>query len=211
MLIVDDHELVRAAFRVMIERMPGFSVAGEAGTVSWALDCARKLKPDLVLLDLHLPGPGGLELLRRLRAELPELRVLVVTMFDDAAHLSRALAAGAHGYLTKDAPPALLRAALEAVAAGKRFIEPRLADGAAAGADALARLTPREFEVFELLAGGKSVPEVARTLHLSPKTVYVHRSQVLAKLGVDNEAQLARLALQLGLLPESQPDREPTG
>jgi len=200
LLIVDDHPIVRLGYRKYLEQILPLEVV-EAGSAQEAYRAFKDWQPHAIVLDLSLPDVSGLEVLRRICQRTPAAKVLVFTIYANPLLLERALKAGALGYLTKGASPKMLGEALLTVLQGKRFIEPRLLETfAPAGLD---RLTPREFEVFQLLARGWSVAEIAQALHLSRKTVDVHKLRILRKLGLSNCVQLALLAVQSGLLPKT--------
>lgn len=208
-LLIDDHAVVRAGFRRLLEgcgrvRVIAEADSGEAGYRAW-LDAPADAGCDVVILDLALPGRGGLETLRRLRARDADVRVLVFTMHDEAAFAEQALSAGALGYVTKSSSPEVLLDAVTRVARGERCLSPdiaaRLALAPYGGPQAaIEALTPREFEIFRLLAAGCSATEIGERLALSAKTVANYGSQIRARLGVGSRAELARLAIRLGLL-----------
>jgi len=199
-LIVDDHKVVRDGLRLLVNSTEGFEVVGEAASGESGYREYFDCKPDVVLLDLKMPGEGGLSMLRRLLARDPEAKVIVLSVYLDVVFPRRALEMGAKGYLTKGVGLEVLREALRAVVAGKGYVEPELAQqmlSAPAQEEHPAQvLTPREFEVFEMLARGDSVQAIARHLFLSPKTVNVHRGNVLKKLNADNPVHLAHIAMQ---------------
>lgn len=200
-LLVDDHPVVRTGFRRLLEVNEGMVVA-EAGSGEEAIGLYQETRPDVVVLDLAMPGIGGLETARRILAHDSEARILVFSIHDNEAMLSRALQAGVSGYLTKQSAPAVLLEAVHAVAQGKMFIDPDLV-GRAIGAGRgglLERLTPREFEVFRMLAEGHSVNEIAGILSISPKTAGVHHTRIMHKLEVNTSVQLVRLALRHGVI-----------
>lgn len=200
-LLVDDHPVVRTGLRRLLEVNQGMVVA-EAGSGEDAVRLYQETCPDVVVLDLAMPGIGGLETARRILVHDGEARILVFSIHDNEAMLSRALKAGVSGYLAKQSAPATLLEAVHAVAQGKMFIDPDLV-GRAIGAGRgglLERLTPREFEVFRLLAEGHSVNEIAGILSISPKTAGVHHTRIMHKLEVNTSVQLVRLALRHGVI-----------
>ncbi|HXH71522.1 MAG TPA: response regulator transcription factor [Mariprofundaceae bacterium] len=204
-LIVDDHKVVRQGLSVLVNSIEGFEVVGEAECGENGYRSYFDCRPDIVLLDLKMPGEGGLGMLRRLLARDPKARVIMLTMYSDVVFPKRVLEMGARGYLTKGVGLEVLKEALYTVMAGKSFVEPELAQQMVASGDQEANnpaniLTPREFEVFEMLARGDSVHQIADQLHLSPKTVNVHRGNVLKKLKVANPVHLAHIAFQHGVL-----------
>ncbi|WP_127475977.1 response regulator transcription factor [Sulfurivermis fontis] len=200
-LLVDDHPVVRAGFHRLLEVNAGVVVA-EASSGEEAVQLYAATAPDVVVLDLAMPGIGGLETVRRILARDGEARILVFSIHDNEAMLSRALQAGALGYLTKQSAPAILLEAVHAVAEGRMYIDPDLVGHALGGGrdGLLERLTPREFEVFRLLAEGHSVNEIANLLSISPKTAGVHHTRIMHKLEVKTSAQLVRLALRHGVI-----------
>ncbi len=203
-LLVDDHSVVREGYRRLLEREPGIAVVGEAADVAEACRRAVALAPDVVVMDISLPGVSGIEGMRRMLARRPDLRVLIFSMHDDAIFCIRALEAGAIGYLSKSSAPEALVKAVQTVSRGTRYLSPDVADkmarrSSAQAAAGLEQVTTREFEVLRLLVRGESVGQIAERLGLSEKTVANHQSTIRDKLGVRNSLQLARLAEQLGL------------
>ncbi|MEW6646308.1 MAG: response regulator transcription factor [Pseudomonadota bacterium] len=200
-LLVDDHPVVRAGFHRLLEVNEGMVVA-EAGSGEEAIQLYAATTPDVVVMDLAMPGIGGLEAARRLLARDGEARILVLSIHDNEAMLSRALQAGVLGYLSKQSAPAILLEAVHAVAEGRMYIDPDLVGRALGGGrdGLLDRLTPREFEVFRLLAEGHSVNEIANLLSISPKTAGVHHTRIMHKLEVSTSVQLVRLALRHGVI-----------
>lgn len=205
-LIADDHPIVRSGLKQVLTDA-GAAVIGEAATPQETLDLARGSSWDLVILDVRLPGRGGLDVLRELKAEQPKLPVLVLSMHSEEQYAIRAFRAGASGYLTKEAAAARLLEAVEKVAAGGRYVSPELAEQLAAtlGPHAPAppghtTLSDREFEVLRLIASGKTVGEIADLLSLSVKTVSSYRARVLEKVGLRNNAELMRYAIQQRLI-----------
>jgi two-component system, NarL family, invasion response regulator UvrY len=200
--LVDDHAVVREGYRRLLERERGIEVIGEAADAAQACAIAATLVPDVVVMDISLPGVSGIEAMRRMLAHQPELRVLMFSMHDDAIFCSRALEAGALGYLSKSSAPEALVRAIYAVSRGERYLSPDVARNVARGsarATGLEALSAREFEVLRLLVRGESVGAIAEKLGLSEKTVANHQSAVREKLGARSTLQLARVAEQLGL------------
>ncbi len=199
LLLVDDHELVRAGLRTFLGLQPDIEVVGEAASGEQALALVPRLAPDIVLLDLVLPGLSGLEVVRRLRAAHPAVKVIVLTSYAGEESVLPAVRAGVAGYLLKDVGPAELADAVRAVHAGGASLDPGVAAtvlrdvSAPRPADAL---TPREREVLRLIARGRSNRLIARDLALSEKTVKAHVSAVLAKLGVTDRTQAALYAVR---------------
>ncbi len=204
-VLVDDHAVVRMGFRLLLQAQGGFEVVGEAADGETLLRELPQWAADVIVMDLTMPGLGGLETLRRLRARDPVPGVLVLSAHDDAAYPRRALNAGALGFLGKRSAPEALPEAVRAVAQGRRYLDPQTAqalalsqfDGNTSPFDALSE---REFEVFTRLARGRSVQEIAQALSLSPSTVGTHLYNVKQKLGAGNQAELTLLALRWGVI-----------
>lgn len=203
-MLVDDHAVVREGYRALLDRQPGLSVVAEAGEGAEAYRLFKQAQPDLVVMDLSMPGLGGVEAIRRIRQWDAAARILVFTMHQNAAFAVQAIRAGALGYVTKSSPPEVLIDAVRAVLAGRMALSPdidhelalsRLKETPAA----VDVLSPREFEVLRLLLADKGTDDIAETLHLSPKTVANIRSMIRAKLGVQSDIALALLALRQGI------------
>lgn len=203
-LLVDDHALVRAGLRRLVEELPGVRVVAEAGDARAAFAALLDAEPELVLVDLELPEAGGAALVRRLLAERPELRVLVVSGHEECLAAEEALRAGAAGFVCKSAPAEELRSALEALRDGQAWLSPAVARGLAGrlrgSRGPAAELSQREREVLVALANGLSSREIAAELHLSPKTVDAHRVRLMRKLELHKAAQLVRYAIRAGLV-----------
>lgn len=208
LLIADDHAIVREGLRRILAAEPAFEVVGEARDGHEALAAVRAGGFEVLILDLSMPGRGGIELLRQAKSERPELRVLVLSMHAEDQYAVRAIRAGASGYLTKDTAATQLVAALHRVASGGLFITPAVAEALALGLQSAGdglphkRLSDREHEVFVLLAGGASVTEIAARLRLSVKTVSTHKTHILEKMGLGSLAELVRYALAHRLLDD---------
>lgn len=204
LLMVDDHAIVRAGYRHLLQRQPRFQVVGEADEVQQAYLLYRQLLPDVLLTDLSLPGAGGIELIRRVRAIDPRACIVVFSMHVSPEHAREAMNAGARAYVTKSSPPDVLLRAIDCACHGQPMLSPDIAQLLALaqlGADRppLEALNPREFEVLRLLVAPQSVAQIAETLHLSPKTVNNLHYQIKRKLGVASDIELTRLALRCGL------------
>ena len=209
-LLVDDHAVVREGYRRLLEREPGIQVTGEAANAAQACAYARALLPDVVVMDIGLPGASGIEAMRRMLSDRPSLRVLMFSMHDDAIFYSRAMAAGALGYLSKSSAPEALVEAIYTVYRGERYLSPDVSDNVARQRASnaplsLEGLTAREFEVLRLLVRGETVGAIATRLGLSEKTVANHQTALREKLGVRNGVQLALRAAELGLAVQSAP------
>ncbi|MCX7177847.1 MAG: response regulator transcription factor [Proteobacteria bacterium] len=204
-MLVDDHAVVRMGFRLLLDTTGDLRVVAECGSGEEALKCHAEVNPDVTVLDLSMSGMGGLETLSRLLAKWPAVRVLVLSAHEDTAHPRRALAAGALGYLSKRSAPEALIEAIRQVAAGKLFLEPALAqeigvEQVSRPGNPLEALSAKEFEVFEMLAHGKSVTEIAELLSRSPRTVGTHLYNIKQKLGAGNAAELTLIAIRNGLI-----------
>lgn len=204
-VIVEDHTLVRQSLVKTIEAEPGFEVIGEAGRGEEGLEMIKRLSPDLVLLDITMPGGGGLEVAAQLRKAAPGVRFLFLTMHEDDASISRAIGIGADGYVLKTASTDELLRALRAIAEGGSYLSPAiarrvidLAGGKRGGGGP--RLTERELEILRLLAEGSRPAEVAEKLFVSIKTVKNHLTSIYSKLGVETGAQAVAEAFRLGLV-----------
>ncbi|WP_028926740.1 response regulator [Pseudonocardia acaciae] len=198
-LLVDDHELVRVGLRTFLELQADMAVVGEAGSGERALALVASAAPDIVLLDLVLPGMSGLDTARALRAAHPDVKIVVLTSFSGQDQVLPVVRAGVDGYLLKDVGPRELADALRAVHAGGSPLHPTVAATVMRSVTTDDPLTPREREVLRLIARGLSNRQIARELVLSEKTVKTHVSAVLAKLGVADRTQAALLAIRDGL------------
>ena len=209
-VIVDDHALVRSGLRLVLEAEEDINVEDEAGNADEAVRMARLHKPDVVLLDVMMPGRSGLEATPEIKEAAPKAGVLVLSMQDDPSYVREAFSAGASGYLLKEAADSDLVAAVREVAAGRRYVHPALgARLAAAEAEAEARaaadpLSDREREVLRLLALGHTNQEIAKMLFISVRTAETHRAHIMQKLRLTTRAELVRYALQQGLLEEGE-------
>jgi len=205
-LLVDDHAVVRTGFRLLLQAHPGTTVVGEADSGESACKRFLELAPDVVVMDLAMPGMGGLEALRRIRAHHPQACVLTLSAHDDPLHVQRALAEGARGFLSKRSAPEALLEAITTVAAGERYLDAQLAkkldlsqtEGVAKSP--VERLSEREFEVFVRLARGHTVQKIAEDLKLSTSTIGTHLYNIKQKLGVANQSELTLIAIRRGLI-----------
>ena len=206
-LIADDHAIVRGGLKQIIATTSDIVVAAEAAQGSEVVDKLRSCAVDLLLLDMTMPGISGVDLIRRVRAEQPSLPVLVLSIHDEAQVASRALRAGATGYLTKDSDPDVLLAAIRKLADGGRFIDPKLVDAMVfethrGDMPPHEMLSDREFQVLQMLAAGKSINEIADACALSAKTISTHKMRLMQKLGLANNAEVIRYAIRHGLIVE---------
>jgi DNA-binding NarL/FixJ family response regulator len=207
-LVADDHALFRAGVRKLLQSFEGVEVVGEAGDGQEALELSGARRPDVLLMDIGMPGLNGVEAAARLTREGPRPRVVILSMHTGEEHVLRAIRAGAAGYLLKDAKPAELEAAVRAAARGEIYLSPAISRYVVedyvrrGGADPgpLDRLTPRQREVLQLIAEGNTTKAIASRLGLSVKTVETHRAQLMERLDVHDVAALVRLAIRLGLV-----------
>ena len=209
-LIVDDHTILRDGISALLALAADIEVIGEAENGREAIDRARQLAPDVVLMDIAMPAMDGLEATRRIHKEFPQMKVLTLTQYDDREHLLSLLEAGAEGFISKTAASSELASAIRSVYQGDSFLSPSVAklllkhyrQGARAGRgqDPYDQLTDREREVLKLLAEGHTSREIADTLVISPKTVEGHRTNVMAKLDIHNRTDLVKYALRKGII-----------
>lgn len=203
-LIADDHAIMRGGLKQLIEFDPRLQVVAEAENGSQVLEQLRSTAVDLLLLDMSMPGLSGADLITRITAHHANLPILVLSMHNEAQIAQRALKAGANGYLTKDHNPETLLAAIHKVAAGGRYLDPRIAEQLAFASStpqegALHHLSDREFEILRLLARGLSVNEIAERLVISNKTVSTHKTRLMEKMGFNNNAEIIKFAVAQGL------------
>ena len=205
-LLVDDHAVVRMGFRLLLQSVAEMSVVAEADSGEAACRLYLELEPDVVVMDLAMPGMGGLEALRRIRARHAQAQVLTLSAHDDPMHARRALQEGALGFLSKRSAPEALLEAVAVVAAGRRYLDPELAQKLALAEidggtkSPVERLSEREFEVFVRLAGGATVQRIATDLNLSASTIGTHLYNIKQKLGVVNQSELTLIAIRHGLI-----------
>lgn len=206
-LLADDHRLVRAGIRSILEGVPGFEVVGEASDGPEVLRLARERQPDVVLLDIALPGMNGLDATAQLLRERPDVRVVILSMHANEEYVAQALRAGACGYLVKDSTVPELELALGAVMRGETYLSPAVSRHvvsayvrSAGASDPLESLTPRQREVLRLIAEGRSTRDMAKALGVSIKTVETHRAHLMERLGIREVAGLVRYAIRTGLV-----------
>jgi len=204
-LLADDHALVRAGIRALIERIDRVKVVGEAGDGLQALALIEKLGPDVVLLDLTMPGMSGFEVLKETSERFPEVNMIVLSVHDSEEYAFHALRSGAVGFLPKSAASAELEVAIERVLRGEKYVSPSVAPEAPLefsrdSTEASAELTPRQREVLTLIAHGYSTRDVAGALNIAVKTVETHRAQLMERLNIHDVAGLVRYAIKRGLV-----------
>jgi DNA-binding NarL/FixJ family response regulator len=211
-LIVDDHPLFREGLKALISRSENFEVGGEAGTAAEAVDRARELRPDIMLVDISMPGKNGIQFIREMRQMMPETRFVIVSMHANVDYIIEAFQVGASGYMVKDSASEGLLRGLETVSRGEVFLDSALSgevvekllkvkeESGGVGDDPYQTLTAREQEVMRLLAEGLSTRDIAERLYISPKTVENHRANLMKKLGLSSTIELVRYAARLGLI-----------
>jgi len=215
-LIADDHAIVRDGLRALVHAQPGLFVVGEAGDGDEAWQRTRTLEPDVVVIDVSMPGLSGIEAIERITRDCPDVKVLALTMHEERGYVSRVLRAGAAGYALKRSASSELVRAIHAIVAGERYVDPSLAGTLltnfaarssrgrdSEGVSPIGKLTSREEEVLRLLALGYSNKEIASSLSISVKTVETHRSSGMARLGLSSRAALVRFALAEGWLKDA--------
>ncbi len=207
-LLADDHTIVRAGLKELLSETGDITVSGEANDGAEALARIRESDYDVAVLDMSMPGRSGIELIRQVKRERPRLSILVLSMHSEEQYAVRALKAGASGYLTKESAADQLVAAIRRIAAGGAFVTPETAqrlalDVSTAGAAAPhTLLSDREFQVLRLIADGKSVSEIAKQLTLSVKTISTHKTRIMRKMRLANQAELIRYAIEHELLDD---------
>ena len=206
-LLADDHAIMREGLHALLAASPGISVIAEAGNGREALRRTEELAPDVLVMDISMPDLNGIEAARIIRQKYPAIRIVMLSMHSSAEHVFRAFEAGASGFVLKDSAGAEVNEAVHTAHAGGRYLspalgdiarEPGLTDGRASPLDSL---SPRERQVLQLVVEGKSSAEIARIVHLSPKTVETYRSRLMKKLGVPDVPSLVKFAIQHGLTP----------
>ncbi|HYP26790.1 MAG TPA: response regulator transcription factor [Blastocatellia bacterium] len=209
-VLADDHHLVRQGLRALLETEPDFEVVGEAGDGLEALQMVEQLKPNVLVLDLMMPGLNGLEVTRQINKHPSPTKIVILSMYANEAYVLEALGNGAHAYVMKDASSAELALAVREVAVGRRYLSPPLSDRAieayqerarASALDKYETLTTREREVLQLTAEGRTSHEIAARLGISSRTAETHRSNLMHKLDLHTQADLIRYALRRGIIP----------
>ncbi|WP_457281519.1 response regulator [Polaromonas sp. P5_D5] len=210
-VIADDHSIVREGLKRIVSSIDDMEVAGEAGNGTEVMQRVRELAFDVLVLDLSMPGRSGMELIKLIRGEKPQLRILVLSMHQELQYAVRAIKNGASGYLTKESAPDQLEQAIRKVASGGAFISAEVAEqlalGAMPGSQAVPHesLSNREFEVLQLLVAGVSLTDIGTKLNLSVKTVSTHKTNLMQKMGLQNQSELIRYALKHGLTEPLDP------
>jgi DNA-binding NarL/FixJ family response regulator len=213
LLLADDHTLVRAGIRALLEKLPGVEVVGEAADGRAVLKLVKLHRPDVVLMDISMPGLNGLEAAVRMAKEFPDVRVIILSMHQNEEYVWRALKAGAAGYLLKKAATAELATALQRVALGEFYLSQEIStqlptsfplDGIANRKSPFEQLTGRQREILQLIAEGQNTKGIAELLKVSPKTVEYHRIKLMDCLNVHDVPGLVRFALRVGLIPQEK-------
>ena len=211
-LIVDDHPVVRKGLQTCLSRQDRIKIVGEASDGDEALRKARQLGPDIVLMDISMPGMNGLAVTELLRKEVPSVKVLILSMHNNREYIFRIIQAGAHGYVSKGAAPEELVRAIESVCEGEPFFSPEVARAAltqfvsgAGKKEPFAQLTQREREVLALIADGQSNKEIASQLGIGVRTIETHRERIMRKLGIHTIAGLTRFAIMSGVVSLDEP------
>jgi DNA-binding NarL/FixJ family response regulator len=209
-VLVDDHAVVRRGLRTLLEAEPQFAVVGEAGEGRQAMDLADRLRPDLMIVDLNIPGLDGMEIIRRVKRDFPRIRILVFSMHASEMYVTEALRSGASGYALKDNDVSNFVQAVRDVSAGRRYLSPSISDlviaaciggGSESAGDPYEALTARERQVLHLAAGGCTNAEIASGLSISSRTVETHRANLMRKLGLRTQRDLFAYCMRRGLLP----------
>jgi DNA-binding NarL/FixJ family response regulator len=199
-LIVDDHEVVREGLRLSLSRAPHIRVIGEAPDGDQAISLVERRKPDVVIMDVRMPGMDGLEATKQIMQKVPDTSVLIFTAFSERSLLARGLESGAKGYILKEAPHETLLRAVERVARGEGYVDPALMPAFLSGKDQADMLTPREREILQLLADGMSNADVAAKLFISQETVKSHVRHILTKLEADTRTHAVAIALRESII-----------
>ena len=211
-VLADDHDIVRAGLRLLLEGLPDIEVVGEADTGQEALRLIQKLRPGLALLDIEMPGPSGLVVTARALQELPDLRVVILSMHEEPEFVYQAFRAGAKGYLLKGSTTEELELAVRSALRGETYVSPAVANNVVAGyvahqepsSNPLAMLTPRQRQILQLIAEGHGTKEIAYRLTVSVKTVETHRAQLMDRLDIHDVPGLVRLAVRVGLVSDNR-------
>jgi two-component system, NarL family, invasion response regulator UvrY len=212
-LLVDDHAVVREGYRTLLEKHDGLKVIGEAGNAASAYQSYKDLRPDVVVMDISMPGRGGIDAIEHIRKFDAEARILVFSMHSGAPYALQAFRAGAKGYVTKSSPPEFLVSAVRSVAEGQVAICPEISEVLAldrlqVDKDGIEALSPREFEIFRMILDAKSTDEIAAALNVSRKTAANYHYSIKSKLGASSDIELLYLGLRQGLVGPVSPAAE---
>jgi len=209
-VVVDDHDLIRVGICRLLTDVPDITVVGQARSGEEAITLVKDLSPDIVFMDIRMPGIGGLEATRRILARQPETKVIVVSAFNDEIYPATLLKAGAYGYITKNADTEEIKTAVQTVLSGKIYVSPMLAQMLVVSGmtnnekSPLSELSQRELQIAELITSGKRANDVAETLSISPKTINTYKYRIYDKLGVTNDVELTLAAVKYGLVDPSE-------
>lgn len=209
-VVVDDHDLIRVGICRLLTDVPDITVVGQAGSGEEAISLVKDLSPDIVFMDIRMPGIGGLEATRRILARQPETKVIVVSAFNDDVYPATLLKAGAYGYITKNADTEEIKTAVQTILANKIYVSPQLAQMLVVSGMAnsekspLSELSQRELQIAELITSGKRANDVAETLSISLKTINTYKYRIYEKLGVTNDVELTLAAVKYGLVDPSE-------
>lgn len=209
-VVVDDHDLIRVGICRLLTDVPDITVVGQARSGEEAITLVKDLSPDIVFMDVRMPGIGGLEATRRILARQPETKVIVVSAFNDEIYPATLLKAGAYGYITKNADTEEIKTAVQTVLSGKIYVSPMLAQMLVVSGmtnnekSPLSELSQRELQIAELITSGKRANDVAETLSISPKTINTYKYRIYDKLGVTNDVELTLAAVKYGLVDPSE-------
>lgn len=198
-LLADDHSLVRRGFRRLLDDEPGIQVVGEACDGTEAIDLARKMRPDIIIMDMSMPGLNGTQATIEILKFLPGVGIIILSMYEEANYVRNAIRAGARGYLLKNASEVDLAAAIRDVARGRKVVDPKLQHPLDVKVDTQSTLTPRERQILQLIAEAKTTREIATLLDLSVNTVAVHRANMMDRLGLHKTAELVLYAIRKGI------------
>ena len=213
-LLVDDHELVRMGIKRLLQDVPGIKVVGEAATGEEAVLLSKELSSDVVIMDVNMPGIGGLEATRKMVRHNPDIKVLALTIYEDEPYPSRLLQAGASGYITKGSDPEEMIRAIRTIHSGQRYISPEIAQQIAikrftkGDESPLDALSERELQIMLMITQGQKVQDISKKLCLSPKTVNSYRYRIFEKLNINSDVELTLLAMRLGMLEGAKTDAE---
>lgn len=198
-LLADDHSLVRRGFRRLLDDEPGIQVVGEACSGTEAIELTRKIRPDIIIMDMSMPGLNGTQATIEILKFLPGVGIIILSMYEEANYVRNAMRAGARGYLLKNASEVDLAAAIKDVARGKKVVDPKLQHPLDIKTESDVELTPRERQILQLIAEAKSTREIAALLELSVNTVAVHRANIMDRLNLHKTAELVLYAIRNGI------------